>query len=237
MNARARRGVGKSDLLDAQAIGAAVLGLDETKLRRPRHDQGTRAALRTLVASRDMMTMERTMNVNALTALLRARDLGIDARKPLTANQITTITRWRERDEPLEIVIAREEAVRLARRVHELDSQLATNKNRMAGLIENSNNAPLLEEPGVGPVTAAVLITAWSHPGRVRNEAAFASLAGVNPIPASSGNTTRHRLNRGGDRRLNKALHVAVITRMKHDPETRAYLERRVTQGHTSLFE
>jgi transposase len=81
--------------------------------------------------------------------------------------------------------------------------------------------------------TAAVVITAWSHPGRVRNEAAFASLAGVNPIPASSGNTTRHRLNRGGDRRLNKALHYIAITRMTFHPGTKAYLDRRVAEGRS----
>ena len=92
----------------------------------------------------------------------------------------------------------------------------------------------LLDKVGVGPVTAAVVITAWSHEGRLRDEAAFASLAGVNPIPASSGNTVRHRLNRGGDRRLNRALHMAVITRMTHDPETRAYVERRRAEGRTN---
>jgi transposase len=68
---------------------------------------------------------------------------------------------------------------------------------------------------------------------RIRNEAAFASLAGVNPIPASSGNTIRHRLNRGGDRRLNKALHIITVTRMTHDPNTKAYVEKRLAEGRT----
>ncbi|WP_141381570.1 transposase, partial [Microbacterium lacticum] len=89
----------------------------------------------------------------------------------------------------------------------------------------------LLEKIGIGPVTAAVAMAAWSHDGRVRDEAAFASLAGVSPIPASSGNTVRHRLNRGGDRRLNRALHMAVVTRMAYDPTTRAYAERRTAEG------
>jgi transposase len=68
----------------------------------------------------------------------------------------------------------------------------------------------------------------------VRTEAAFAALAGVSPIPASSGNTTRHRLNRGCDRRLNRALHMATVTRMTHHPETRAYVERRRAEGRTT---
>ncbi|MBS1907491.1 MAG: IS110 family transposase [Actinobacteria bacterium] len=233
MNARARHGIGKSDPLDAHAIATATLALESHQLREPRQDQGTRAALRTLVAARDQLTVERTMNVNALTAILRVNNLGIDARKSLTATQVTTVRRWRERDEPLEVVVAREEAVRLARRVRALDEQLAANQARMTMLIQASPAAPLMEITGIGPISAAVFLTAWSHPGRVRSEAAFASLAGVNPIPASSGNTTRHRLNRGGDRRLNRALHTAVLVRMTHDPETRAYVERRLQEGHS----
>ena len=69
--------------------------------------------------------------------------------------------------------------------------------------------------------------------GRVRSEAALASLAGVNPIPASSGNTVRHRLNRGGDRRLNHALHMVALSRMTHDEETRVYVEKRRAEGLT----
>lgn len=69
--------------------------------------------------------------------------------------------------------------------------------------------------------------------GRIRSEAAFASLAGASPIPASSGNTVRHRINRGGDRRLNRALHMAIVTRMRMDPRTRAYVERRTAEGRT----
>ena|SRR5690625_1078588 len=76
-------------------------------------------------------------------------------------------------------------------------------------------------------------LTAWSHEGRVRNDAAFASLAGVNPIPASSGNTVRHRLNRGGDRRLNSALQMVAISRMTHHPQTRSYVDKRRAEGRT----
>jgi transposase len=173
------------------------------------------------------------MNVNALIALLRAHDLGIDARKPLVPAQIATITRWRERDEQIELSIARQEAVLLARRVLEVTTQLTANQKRMTELIEESPAAPLLEMMGAGAVTVAAVLTAWSHPGRVRSEAAFASLAGVSPLPASSGNTVRHRLNRGGDRRLNRALHTITMTRMVHDPGTRDYVTRRTQEGRS----
>ncbi len=233
MNARANRGVGKSDPMDARRIAQAVLPLDLTALRHPRADDGVRAAVRVLVASRDHMSAERTATVNALTALLRLTDLGIDARHPLTGSQITTVAAWRTRGEDLATATAREEAVRLAKRVTTLDEELKANTKRVTELVNRSPARELLNQPGIGPVTAAVALTAWSHPGRLRSEAAFASLAGVNPIPASSGNTVRHRINRGGDRRLNRALHMAVVTRMRMDPRTRAYVERRTAEGRT----
>jgi transposase len=232
--ASARRGAGKSDPLDAAAIAAAVLPLEESQLRIPRQDDGVRAALRVLLVAREQMTIERTAKVNALTALLRSIDLGVDARKPLTDTMITELAHWRVRDEPLAAATARSETLRLAKRITVLDVELKDNHTRTTELLEASPAASLLLETGIGPVTAAVVYTTWSHLGRVRSEAAFAALAGVSPIPASSGNTTRHRLNRGGDRRLNRALHLATIVRTVHDPATRAYAERRKGEGKSS---
>jgi len=91
----------------------------------------------------------------------------------------------------------------------------------------------LLDEPGIGPIVAAQLLVAWSHRGRLRSEACFARLAGVAPVPASSGKTTRNRLSRGGDRQLNRALHTVVLHRRQHDPATRDYIERRIAEGKT----
>jgi transposase len=89
----------------------------------------------------------------------------------------------------------------------------------------------LLDEPGVGPIVAAQLLVAWSHRGRLRSEACFARLAGVAPVPASSGQTTRHRLSRGGDRQLNRALHTIALHRRQHDPATRDYIAKRIAEG------
>ncbi len=93
----------------------------------------------------------------------------------------------------------------------------------------------LLEEFGVGPIVAATVLCAWSHPGRIHSEAAFAMLAGVAPIPANSGQvTTRYRLNRYGDRQLNNALHTVVQSRIQYQPATRDYVTRRTAEGKTS---
>src|SRR5205085_3481434 len=114
-----------------------------------------------------------------------------------------------------------------------LDGELSENTKHTVKLLQQSPARVLLEQAGIGPVTAAIVTAAWSHPGRLRNEAAFASLAGVNPIPASSGNTVRHRLNRGGDRRVNRALHTITMTRMVHDPGTRDYVAKRTQEGRS----
>ena len=89
----------------------------------------------------------------------------------------------------------------------------------------------LLTRTGVGPISAGWLLIAWSYPGRLRSEAAFARLAGAAPIPASSGKTIRHRLDRGGDRKLNRALHTVILHRRQHDATTRDYIARRVAEG------
>jgi hypothetical protein len=235
MPAGDRRGAGKSDDLDAVRIARAVLGLAITDLRTPRalSTDRARVAMRVLVGARDQMTGERTRAVNALTALVRTIDLGIDARKPLTASQIKTIAGWRNRDEDATTVTCRHEAVRLAQRIRTLDGDLASNRADITELIRQ-DTPQLLELTGVGAVVAATVLIAWSHPGRVRSEAAMASLAGTCPILASSGNTTRYRLNRGGDRRLNRALTTITIVRMRVDPATRAYVARRRAEGRTT---
>ncbi|WP_435279972.1 transposase [Streptomyces sp. 1222.5] len=87
---------------------------------------------------------------------------------------------------------------------------------------------------GIGPITAAQVLVSWSHQGKFRSEAAFASFAGVSPIPASSGLTNRHRLNRCGDRQLNRAIHTITLIRMRLDPATKAYVARRISEGKTT---
>ncbi|MFF1691056.1 MULTISPECIES: transposase [unclassified Streptomyces] len=91
----------------------------------------------------------------------------------------------------------------------------------------------LLDLLGVGPITAAQILVSRSHQGRFRSEAAFAAFAGVSPIPASSGLTNRHRLNRSGDRQLNRALHTITLIRMRLDPSTKTYVARKIAEGKT----
>jgi transposase len=226
------RPAGKDDRLDARTAATTVLPMDTDRLT-DRKTGAERDALQVLLTARTEMTGERTRTLNALTALTRRFDLGIDARTTLTTRQITTIAAWRTRPtDPIDTRTARAEAVRLATRALTLTGDLAQNKTTLHHLA--TQLVPqLLAEPGIGPITAAQIYASWSHPGRVRSEAAFARLAGVAPKPASSGDRVRHRLDRGGDRRLNAALHRIVITRWRTHPDTLAYAARRRTEGRT----
>ena len=117
----------------------------------------------------------------------------------------------------------------MAAHIGSWDRELRANKAQLRQLVGQVMPA-LLDQPGVGPMSAAQLLVSWSHPGRCRSEAAFATLAGTSPLEASSGKITRHRLNPFGDRQLNRALHVIINWRILHDPRTRAYLNRRAGQ-------
>jgi transposase len=227
---RERRSGGKTDALDAVRAARSVLAQ-----RRPAEPRagGEREALRALMAAREGA-------VNAKRAgLCQLRDLLITTPEPLRSElrplsraqllrRLVAVRPERRQDPELRGTLL---ALRtIARRVR----QLTAEERELAGEIETLTRklAPqLLEQPGVGPLAAAQILISWSHRDRIRSEAAFARLAGCAPLPASSGQTVRYRLDRGGDRRLNRALHMILVTKRRAHPPTIAYLERRMREG------
>jgi transposase len=229
-----RRGRGKTDAIDAVLGARKTLGLDAATLPTPRAD-GDREALRILLIARRDMTTEKTAKTNMLIALLRGggdtdRDL---VRAKLTTATLTRIARRRgQREDTREQALRRGEACRLALAVTTLETDLKQNKKQLTTIL--GELAPgLIDRTGIGPVSAAQAIVSYSHHGRCHTQAAYARLAGASPLEASSGRTKRHRLNRGGDRQLNRALHDIAKTRMIHCPRTRDYVNRRRAQGLT----
>jgi transposase len=227
---RERRPGGKSDALDAIRAARSVLG--QKRAAEPRAG-GEREALRALMAAREGA-------VNARRAgLCQLRDLLITTPEPLRSElrplsraqllrRLVAVRPERRSDVELRGTLLALRTV--ARRV----KQLTAEERELAGEIETLTRtlAPqLLDQPGVGPLAAAQVVISWSHPGRIRNEAAFARLAGCAPIPASSGQTIRYRLDRSGDRRLNRALHMILVTRRRAHPPTIAYINRRIQEG------
>ena len=229
---RPERRRGKSDPIDAHLAALHVLQMPADRKALPRSD-GDREALRILLGARREMTTTKTRQINRLRALLLTGD---DAdrelcRAAMSDAHLQLIARRRGRPgDSREQQIRRGEARRLALAIKQATADLAVNKKQLAELV--GFFAPgLLDKLGVGPVSAAQAIVSFSHVGRCRNDAAFAALAGASPLQASSGRTVRHRLNRGGDRQLNRALHDIVKTRWRDCPRTRAYIEKRRAEG------
>jgi transposase len=233
-NRKARRGKGKSDPIDAHLAVLTALRLDTTRLPIPRAD-GDREALRILLGARHDLTVTSTAQINRLRALLRdGNDTDHQlARAALTDATLTGLARRRlSRDASREQAVRHAEVRRLALAIHDASRALKTNRAQLQSIVDDI--APgLTDRRGTGPVTAAQVIVSFSHPGRCRNDAAFASLAGTCPLPASSGRTVRHRLNRGGDRALNRAIHTIATVRMRDCPTTKAYIARRTAEGKT----
>ena len=229
-----RRNGAKSDPLDA--VRAAREALARPRLGTPRHT-GDRQALAVLLAAR------RSAVQGAGDAQRQVFGLLIAAPEPIRA---------RFRNQKLPAIIAAAATLRthpswdtetvttvtvlrtLARRAQTLSAEAATHEKAILAIVRLWR-PDLLQEYGVGPIVAAIVLCAWSHPGRIHSEAAFAMLAGVAPIPANSGQvTTRHRLNRYGDRQLNWALHTVALTRLRGHQPTRDYAERRTRDGKTT---
>ncbi len=228
----ARRAGAKSDAIDAER--AARDALARTHLAQPKTGP-QRAALQMRLTARRAAVEAATTAQQQLHALVITAPEAVRARfrDQSTARMLTTALRLRpSRCTDQEISTALAVLRDLARRHRHLRTE-ADQHERAIRAIVTTWRPDLLHLPGVGPIVAATVLTAWSHPGRCRNEAAFAMLAGTAPIPASSGKTIRYRLNRSGDRHLNRALHTIALSRLRYDPTTRAYADRRRAHGKT----
>ena len=229
----ARRAGAKSDPIDAAR--AARDALARTRLAQPKTG-AERAALQMRLTARRAAIEAATAAQRQLLAMaitvpevVRARFRGQSTRV-----MITTAARLRptSRGGDVEVTAALTVLRDLARRIRFLEAEALGHEQAIRAIVR-SWRPDLLALTGVGPIVAATVLTAWSHPGRCRDDAAFAMLAGAAPIPASSGKTVRHRLNRSGDRQLNRALHTVTLSRLQHDERTRAYADRRRAEGKT----
>lgn len=218
---------GKNDSLDALLAARRLLAGEG--LSRPRGG-GQREVLRALLVERRSADRARTACLNQLHALavtapgsLRGRLGGL--RESRLAAAAARLRRRGDEEQVLVQVLRR-----LGRRVLALAAELAEVERQVEAVVQAL--APeLLSECGVGPICAAQLIVSSGDPRRMRSEASFAALGGTSPVEASSGPLSRHRLNRGGDRQLNSALHLIALNRTRFHPETAAYYSRLLATG------
>jgi transposase len=222
-----RRRVGKNDPLDAEHAARAVLAGDASAI--PKNRDGVVGELRCLVVARRSAVKARTQATNQLRALLVGCDDTIRTRlRPLRKQHLARGCIRLRAAGPAQLALRS-----LGRRWLALDAEIRELDREITGLV--TRVAPrLLDRHSVGVHTAAqLLITAGDNPDRLASEAAFAALCGTSPVEASSGKTTRLRLNRGGDRQANTALWTIANTRLIHESRTRAYGAKRTAQGKT----
>ena len=222
---------GKSDQLDAIWVAKDALARPHHGLPRKR---GEREMLRVLLTARAGAVNAEKQGLNQLYALVVSAPESLRRRlgKLQGPALVRACLQLHSGGDP-ETALTAATLRSVARRVRVLTGEAGDYEKQIRQLV--TTLAPsLLAERGVGPLTAAQVLVSWSHCGRIRDENAFAKLAGVAPIPASSGRVQRHRLNRLGDRQLNRALHTVAITRARLDPRTQAYVARRTAEGKSS---
>ncbi|MFF1848043.1 IS110 family transposase [Streptomyces sp. NPDC058217] len=229
---KARRANGKSDPVDAYAAATAVLS--GRAQGRPKTRDGIVEAIRSLRVVRRSAIKSRTQTINQIRTLVVSAPAEVRERlRSLPTHQlIAQLARSRPGTDLADPTCAVRTALRrLARRYQHLTQEIAEADAELDPLVAQA--APgLVDLIGIGTETAAqLLITAGDNPDRLKSEASFAHLCGAAPISASSGRTNRHRLNRGGDRQANHALHTIALVRMRYDPRTRLYVTRRTAEG------
>lgn len=236
----ARRLLGKSDPLDAQAAARAVLS-GRARARAKTGDGPVQSA-RMFKLAKDSAVKARTQAINQLKAVLVVADPALRERLSSLGNRelFRTCAGLSPREGGAgggdEDTVAEATLMTLnllAQRIEQLTGQIDELNQQLTGLVER--HAPQLLAPvGIGPDSAVtLLITMGDNPERLSSEASFAALCGVSPIEYSSGGRSSRRLNHGGDRQANAALHRIVFTRLRHDPRTQAYYERRTQEGKT----
>ena len=228
-----KRRAGKSDAIDAVRAARELLARPHAGQMRA---DGDREALRLLLIGRDHAVQAAKTARAALASILvtapaplreQLRHLPAQRRPaacaawqcPPGADRLTRTT--------CQVLAG------LGQRITALAAEAAGAEAQIAAIARGHGPGLVAAEPGVGALTAAQILLAWSHAGRIRSEAAFAMLSGTAPVPVASGRTSRHRLNRLGDRQLNRALHTIAVIRMRNHPATLDYVARRRGEGKT----
>jgi transposase len=230
-----RQNPAKSDRIDAIRAGRESLGRDIDQLAVPRlndhHDR-----LSALVSARRGAVDQAADATRQLHAAIVVAPEQIRTRftaAATTGRKIKLAAALRPDSYHDELDADHARALRsIARRINAAKTE-ADELTKRLEVVTRQWRPDLLEHNGVGPVVAAVVLCAWAHPDRFRSDAAFKTFAGAAPIDVSTGNTDRQRLNPGGDRQLNRHLHTVVLCRLRNDPETRAYRDKKRAEGKT----
>jgi len=229
-----RRLKGKSDPIDAENAARSVLSGVSTAI--PKEHSGACGAMRMVSVARRSAVKAKTQTINQIRALLVSSPQEVREKllKVKALDCINACSNVRCLGDTVVLKTLAQTLKLLAKRWRAFATELRLLDKQLDNLT-GQYARQVTSQFGVGPQTAATLLTvAGDNPERLKNEAALAALCGVNPLPASSGKTVRHRLNRGGNRAANNALWTIAMVRMRSDPRTREYVARRTAEGLTS---
>lgn len=234
-NRQTRWRKGKTDTIDAEAAARAAQSGTATGV--PKTRTGLVEAIRALRVARRGAIKDRTAAAQQLHSLVSTApdELRTQLRDLKPKDLVATCARFRRPTDLGDPIAATKAALRsIARRYQHLDGEITDLDHQLEPLVRHAAPPSLLARTGVGiDVAGQLLVTAGDNPHRLHSAAAFAHLCGTAPIPIASGRTSTYRLNRGGDRAANAALHRVAITRLRCDPTTRAYLDLKISQGKT----
>ena len=222
---------GKSDSVDAEGAARAAASGQATAV--PKSGDGPVECIRMLVVARRSATKARTQAANQIHSLVVTAPEQVKHQLAVLKlkARVRVCARWRPGQAQTTTAYAKRTLRHLARRYQSLDAEIDELDTEIRGLCAKANPA-LLAATGVGPDTAsALLAAAGDNPGRMKSEKSFAALCGASPVQASSGQTVRHRLNRGGNRQANQALWRIATTRIRHDAATQQYVAKREAEG------
>jgi transposase len=228
-----KRRAGKSDPIDAVRAARELLARPAPAQMRA---DGDREALRLLMIDRDNAVQSAKTARTALAAVLVTAPAGLREQiRPLPrerrAKACAALTCPAGADRQTRVL--HQALARLGQRIAALAEVAAELEAQISEIVEEMTPGLVAAEYGLGYLSAAQILLSWSHAGRIRSEQAFAMLSGTAPVPVSSGRTDRHRLNRLGDRQLNRAIHTIAVTRMRCHQPTQAYTQRRRAEGKT----
>ena len=228
-----KRRAGKSDPIDALRAARELLARPAPAQMRA---DGDREALRLLMTGRDNAVQSAKTARTALAAVLVTAPAPLRERiRPLPrerrARECAALTCPPGADRQTRVL--HQALARLGQRIAALADVAAALEAQITEIVEDMAPGLVAAEYGLGYLSAAQILLSWSHAGRIRSEQAFAMLSGTAPVPVSSGRTDRHRLNRLGDRQLNRAIHTIAVTRMRCHQPTQAYIQRRRAEGKT----
>lgn len=223
-----RQANGKTDAIDATYAATQMFERTKDQLVYPKRGSKTKA-LKVLLASREQLVRQNVASKNMLLSILRTTNVEVSYKNKISVKVLNQCVKLKKGDDELENIVI-DQIIQFAKRILSDNKRIKDNEKQLLSIIKDV--CPnLVNQKGIGAISAANILYAYGHKGRFKNYKAFVKSGGFCPIPVSSGNTNKFRLSRYGDRRLNSAISTVATYKMIHDEDTIEYVDKRTREG------